>query len=280
MARNDIHSPKSIIPGDYDFVAYGYMGQSADCGYVQAQREILREDMARTGGTFSRHEHGGTCHICGAHAIYTVIFHHRPSNTYIRTGTDCAEKMEMSFEGADLFKKQVKSALERKAGKEKAKAILASKDLESAYDIYEGNGNHKDEIMVHSIVSQLITRGSLSEKQYNYLRILVDRVASRPEREAKFLEEAQAAAPVPVTSKRLTIEGKVLTRKSDELFGGSKILVLVSEGWKVRGSCPSSIIDCAPGDTVRFDAGVKPSDKNPKFGFFSRPTKAVIVKRG
>lgn len=277
MARNDIHSPKSIIPGDYDFVSYGYMGSDADCGFVQEQRAVLKADMDRTGGTFSRHEHGGTCHICGAHAIYTVIFHHRPSNTYIRTGTDCAEKMEMSFEGADLFKKQVKSALERKAGKEKAKAILTGKDLESAYTIYEGNGNHKDEIMVHSIVSQLITRGSLSEKQYNYLRILVDRVASRPEREAKFLEEAQAAAPVPVTSKRLTIEGKVLTRKSDELFGGSKILVLVSEGWKVWGSCPSSIIDCAPGDTVRFDAGVKPSDKDPKFGFFSRPTKAVIV---
>jgi len=279
MARNDIHSPKSIIPGDYDFVAYGYMGSDADCGYVQQQRETLKADMDRTGGTFSHHAHGGTCHICGAHAIYTVIFHHRPSNTYIRTGTDCAEKMEMSFEGADLFKKQVKSALERKAGKEKAKAILASKDLESAYTIYEGNGDHKDEIMVHSIVSQLITRGSLSEKQYNYLRILVDRVASRPAREAKFREEAEAATPVPVTTNRVTVEGKVLTRKSDELFGGSKILVLVDAGWKVWGSCPSSI-DCAPGDTIRFDAGIKPSDKDPKFGFFSRPTKAVIVKRG
>jgi hypothetical protein len=56
-----------------------------------------------------------------------------------------------------------------------------------------------------------------------------------------------------------------------------KMVVKVEQGWAVWGSVPEAIaIEVEVGDTVTFTATVTRSDRDPKFGFFKRPTKAAI----
>lgn len=56
-----------------------------------------------------------------------------------------------------------------------------------------------------------------------------------------------------------------------------KALIKTVEGWKVWGTLPAAIDDVERGTKVQFDAKVTPSDDDPKFGFFKRPTKAALV---
>ena len=132
MDRTDIHRPSAIIPEDYSFVAFDYirleMGDILqNCAMLQEARAIKKAHMDRTGGKYSQHEHGGSCHVCGASAIYTVTFYHEKTNSYIKTGQDCAEKLEMSFsdKGMNLFRNAIADARHAVAGKKKAQVILA-----------------------------------------------------------------------------------------------------------------------------------------------------------
>ena len=58
-----------------------------------------------------------------------------------------------------------------------------------------------------------------------------------------------------------------------------KLLIETTDGWRVYGSCPGAIYGADRGDVVRFDAKLQRSDKDPMFGFFSRPTKPVLVSK-
>ena len=96
--RSDVHRPSALNPEDYEFV-----GQEVSkfegiesCEFILREREAIRAHMAKTGGNYSGHEHGGNCMVCGSpNAIYTVLFYHQKTNTYVRMGQDCAMKCEM-----------------------------------------------------------------------------------------------------------------------------------------------------------------------------------------
>ncbi len=91
--------------------------------------------------------------------------------------------------------------------------------------------------------------------------------------------EAEAALPMPVTTDRIKITGEVVSVKDDEGPYGfvTKLLVKSVDGWKVFGNAPSSASGVKRGDKVVFFAKVTVSNKDPKFGFFNRPTKFEIV---
>src|ERR1017187_9088554 len=137
--RTDIHKPSSIVPEDYAFVAFNYIKIQGlgDCYALKAQREIKAAHFAKTGGTYSTHEHGGVCMVCGnTNAVYTVTFYHEKSNTYLRTGQDCAEKLEMSMGDFNQFHKNMTNHLEARAGKKKALQILENAGMGMAWTIY------------------------------------------------------------------------------------------------------------------------------------------------
>ena len=319
MARKDIHRPAVIEPADYVFVAFDHLpGSSGDLGeamFMQDQRRYKRAHMERTGGKYSGHEHGGLCHVCGSvNAIYSASFYHEKSNSYIRTGLDCADKLEC--EGIEAFRKNVKAAKEAAAGKKKAKEILEAAGLVKAWELYEksvatrkahaeaykewqNSGDEdsdedsapkypessRDEDTALDIVGRLIKWGNISDKAAAFLGSLLDRIERAPEiaaekAAAKALELANAK-PVPMVEGRVLVKGEVLSLKEQEgLYGIQlKMLVRAEAGFKLWGSVPSSIRnEVERGSVVEFNAALQKSDNDEYFGFFSRPSKAKVIK--
>ena len=134
-----------------------------------------------------------------------------------------------------------------------------------------------------------------------------DREQRDADRAAQRQAEEDAAAPIPddVKGNRVVLTGKVATVQfRDNDFGGAfKLLLIEDRGFKVWGTCPEALLDAAveeiqtrhdagefePGQTpsgadalkgrrVQFTARVEPSDDDPQFGFFSRPTKPAILE--
>lgn len=280
MTRTDIHRPSVIIPADYDYVAVRSTKVEClgDAAFILFQREQIAQHMAMTGGDYSSHYHGGNCHICGAHCLYQVVFHHRPTNAYICTGMDCADKLEWDAGDGEKFRKQVKHAMERKAGKEKAAHVLAEAGLDGAWLVFAAapaGTDRREESIIRDIVGKLVHYGSISDAQMGFLRKLVDAVTDRAEIDAKRAAENEAAAPLPAAG-RISIKGRIVSiKRGDGIHQfGDRMIVKHASGWKVMGTLPAALDEAEIGDVVEFSATIKPSDRDPKFGFFSRPTKA------
>lgn len=282
MTRTDIHRPSTIVPADYDFVAVRTMKieHIGDADFIRAERERLNAHMEKTGGKYSGHFHGGSCHICGAHAQYLTVFHHRPSNSYICTGMDCAEKLDWDSGEGEAFRKKVKDALDHAAGKAKAAAVLERDGLSLAWEIFNRGPqptDRREEVTIRDMVSNLIKYGSFSDRQTAYIGKLVEKVRNRAAIDAQRAAENAAAAPVPTDGTRRVVRGTLLSIKRDDF--GCNMLVRATDGWKVFGTMPMSLrdVDAKSGDEVEFQAVVKPSRNDPKFGYLSRPTKARVV---
>jgi hypothetical protein len=287
--RTDEHRPSVINPADYEYVAQETMKWEGieSSEIIISERARIKRHMEATGGTYSRHQHGGNCHICGSvNAIYTHLFYHKPSNTYVRTGEDCAQKLDASVDGAE-FRAKVNNAIEAAAGKRKAQAVLVAAGVEAAWQVYvdpcpvDDRGNLRyEENTISDIVGKLVRYGSASPAQLGFVGKLLVKIANRAQIEADRAAERAAAMPFPTEGKRRTVRGEIVSIKPPpEYFGGERprMLVKAIEGWMAFGTLPISLDDAKRGDKVEFDALLKPSDKDPKFGFISRPTKARFL---
>lgn len=281
--RTDCHRPSEINPNDYSFVAFEYLPRTGDvlgdALFLQGERMRIQAHMKNTGGRYSSHEHGGNCHICGSvNAIYTALFFHRKSNSYIRTGLDCAEKLEC--QGIEAFRRNVHNALEAQAGKCKAQAILNQAGLAKAWEVYLSKTDGWEENTCRDIVGKLVQYGSLSDKQISFVRTLLGKIENRAAIQAQREVEKAAAKPLPKFEGRVTIRGKVLSLKEPDGFSAFpswKMLVQHEDGWKLWGSIPSSLRGVNKGQEVQFDAMITPSDRDDHFGFFNRPSKAKVI---
>lgn len=306
MKRTDIHRPSAIVPDDYEYVAEEFLSVQSlgDALCLKVQREIINAHRATTGGKYSGHEHGGNCMVCGSvNAIYTSLFYHAASNTYVRMGHDCADKCYCggSFQ-RNAFRRAIEDAREAHAGKEKARVLLADYGLSEAWNIYMmeyeklptdpsaprkiwnaenesvivGFHVYYEETTIRDIVGKFVKYGSISEKAKNFLATLLEKIEDRPALEAKKAAERETAADVPTG--RVTVEGTVLTIKVQDGPYGSvvKMLVKHESGYKVWGTVPSGL-NPEKGDKVRFTAMVEKSKDDPKFGFYKRPTKAMLL---
>lgn len=98
--------------------------------------------------------------------------------------------------------------------------------------------------------------------------------------EAKAIEEAEYSAAEPCPIGRTQITGHILSTKLQQnIYGGTfKMLVKDDRGFKIWGSVPSIFDQPQRGDRVIFFANITPSDDDEKFGFFKRPTRALILQ--
>ena len=303
VARTDCHSPANIVPADYEYVAQDCVKIEGlgDCYYAKEQREIIRRHMARTGGTYSRHRHGGNCGVCGSvNAVYTVLFYHAKTNTYVRTGQECAQLIDArAAEGVTRMRDAVRDAREFQKGKAKAKAILADAGLAAAWDIFANTSapnppadysemtpaqirEHRaavaadrDAATIRDIVGKLVKYGSVSEKALGFVRSLLDLIARAPVIEAA--REAEQAAAAPCPEGRVEVTGEILSVRVDEGPYGdvTKMLVRAAQGFKVWCSMPAHA-NASKGDKITFKAQLTPSDTDPKFGFGKRPKLIAI----
>lgn len=318
MVRTDVHSPSKIHTEDYYFVAMGYQ-KIEDLGsamFMAEERKALRAHMDKTGGDWSKHQHGGNCHICGAWCIYTAIFFHVPTKSYIRTGMDCAEKMEMGDSTMfRTFRKNVKDALKRKAGKAKAKAMLEGENLSRVWEIYEMDFQVLESIAIRrkefeyarannlnienkpltfeenvymkmqsardtivDIVNGIIRYGEISDKQLSYLKSLVDQFDNAETHIKQEIIKRDEREDCPEGDK-LTITGEIVSIKCQENAYGYRMVMTVKDdkGYMVWGTLPRSLDDAEKGQRIEFIANINQSDKDTKFGFFKRPTKVKKI---
>lgn len=275
--RTDVHRPSAINPEEYDYVAT--LGDN-EFGLARSEMDIFNAHRLRTGGYMAPRYNSGDCHVCGARCIYRVVWYHLPTNTYITTGYDCADKIGTA--DPTIFKRlkdEAARARRAKAGKEKAMFLLAENNLTEAWDIATSNECEKNKygVQVRDMVTVLIRFGDLTEKQWEYLPKAIEAFNTYDQ---KRQEEAENAEPIPNPGTRMTIKGEVLCVKQVESMYGyvSKILVRADEGWKVWGTVPTSIKgECERGAFIQFDAKVEVKEEDPKFGFFSRPTRGKVI---
>ena len=300
MKRTDIHCPSKIDPQDYQFVAFEFIPTGSDIGaciFLQQQREIIRAHMARTGGKYSGHEHGGNCMVCGnVLAIYTVLFYHEKTNTYVRMGDICAQKVEMAYDNSafNRFKDTVNGWRKAKAGKNKAMNTLMDQGMGDAWDLYEAYHEkfeqeqendmyarrrfyQYEENTICDIVGKLVRYGSVSEKQMSFVGRLLEQIKTRDARLAAMRAKEEAAAPVPETEERIQINGTVVSTWYDEelMYPGPRMKVETTDGWTVTGTRPTGI---ERGMKINFMARVVVSKNSKKKGYFKRPTKVEILE--
>lgn len=295
MKRTDIHRPSAINPEEYSFVAFNCIKIEGigDAEWAMENRRRIQAHMKATGGRYSDHEHGGNCGICGSvNAIYTALFHHELTNSYIRVGQDCTDQLDAGI--APAFRNYIsgiRDAREAHAGKSKAAAILSDAGASWAWAMYCANVEEipgkipvKDydtgeqcgwtlpfeERTVRDIVGKLVKYGSISDKATGFLKSLETQIETRTAREAARAIEREAAAPCPAG--RVVVTGEVLSVKEHETDFGvtTKMTVKAQEGFIVWVSVPSSMaVD--RGQTISFKATLTPSPNDPKFGFGKRP---------
>lgn len=302
--RNDIHSPKNIIPSDYEFVTIRMFD---DTGYSAREFGQHRE---MTGGKFSNHQDNGGCDVCGTQMNNYAVFYHEKTNKYIRTGVECAGKIETGHE--DEFKR---AAQIRRANKRRIKGRAATMKrlpadvgykldelftdqwnrnmLTDILDVlgvsYQDSGDfyydslEKTIIIIRNLVFDS-AKYYLSSKQIEFLISLVkglDEKVYNYHNSEKIKAEQKANAK-PVVEGRGVVFGEVLSVKYQSgLYGDIlKMLVADDRGFKVWGTAPASIADDVErGDFVEFTATLVASDHDESFGFFKRPTKASIKEQ-
>jgi hypothetical protein len=279
--RTDIHRPSVIQPQDYDFVGVWYdPNEEFEIGsayMLRMERENIMAHMKKTQGRWARHEHGGTCHVCGANAQYLAVFYHGATNEYIRVGEDCTEKMDMGEpERFATARRAAKNARDAIAGKKKALLILKDLGLEASWKYYETTEYlpEYEESTCQDMVANLVRYGSFSDKQEEFLRSLLHRIENREAIKAQRAAEKASAQDCPTG--RVKIKGTVLSLKEVEGNYGKtlKMFVKTTEGYTLWGTVPGSLHSIEKGEEVIFTATVEPARDDKKHGFFSRPVRA------
>jgi hypothetical protein len=296
--RQDIHKPSAIIPDDYEYVAESFMKVEGlgDALCLKEQREIIAAHRERTGGSYAQVETSGNCQVCGSvNALYTSLFYHALSNTYVRMGHDCADKCHCGGEAQrNAFRRSVENVREAQAGKRKAQALLVDAGLATAWALYSADYmaiptliTRKDEAgevisttlpyeetTIRDIVGKLVKYGSISEATWSLIRKLVERLPERDKRNAEYAakraEEKAAAKPAPTG--RIKIEGTVLKVEERESGFGMRTVMTVKtdEGWLCWSTVPTGAT-VAKDSRIVFIATVTPSANDPKFAWAKRP---------
>lgn len=89
------------------------------------------------------------------------------------------------------------------------------------------------------------------------------------------------AIPEELNDVRSTFRGEVVCVKEDYNDYGIvyKMLVIDERNFKIWSTRPRTEDGIERGDTVEFDGKLKISDRDEKFGFISRPTKATVIQK-
>jgi hypothetical protein len=292
--RNDVHSPKNLIPENYEFVGVRLFNDE-----VPDDREFIMEHMKRTGGKFSTHDHGGFCDVCGnPNVLNYAVFYHKPTNTYIKTGLECADTISTFASAAlndaiqevnrkkYLKTRQKKAEARRNLIKEEFLKSLEGTVLEpyaSLLDTPPSTNESYEQATLRNILVNGTRYGSLTERQWAYAERLVKSIeaSGSPVQEPKTPLTEVVEGKYEITGKIISIKYKNI---EETPYPGYRRVVEDAEGRKYYGSAPAALLESVEtvesliGREVVLSASVNRSFNNPYFGFFKRPKLVKINK--
>lgn len=279
--RSDIHRPQVFDPEQYDYSHAGTWSSDEFLADVRKEAARMLRLRLAEGYTIARHQSSGQCGHCGARLTHYAAMLHVESKEIIYVGETClGNRFEMATREFQAWRKMRAGANARNAKAARLAATLENHPALEGLRFYsvmstDPLGQGRDDFLI-SLANQLFERGELSEKQIAAAERALARVA---EREAKKAEEAEAMTNVPaMTEGRRLISGTIISKKwKDSPFGyGSsgawKIVIRDAEGYRYYGTLPGAASELDRDSHIQIVASIKPSDDDPHFGFFSRPT--------
>jgi hypothetical protein len=314
-ARTDAHRPGAIIPAHYESVCYYILPGMTEPGWNQKEAsEIMRE--GKVGIRFEREGHRsglGQCDVCGAFFRYGAIFLHTPTKALINMGQDCAGKYEMmaNWSQLELEAKRLHEArgraIQAKLNAEaRAKYLEARPELTATFAEGERAWNKaeaesRDFIkapraasILRDMHERLLRYHRLTESQEKLALKLAEQLRNPP-------PPRKEEAKVPAPTGRIKIRGTVISLKPHETDFGTTtkmtIKVTTEAGiWLAWGTMPAEMgrvetplandpetfaVSWEPvhGREVELTATITPSDRDPSFAFFKRPTKARLLPK-
>lgn len=218
------------------------------------------------------------CACCGHGLKYICVFKHDETGESFFVGRDCAAKIErLKFSPMVASGEGMGIALaERAACTARERAFIAAhpEAMKAVEWAHTGiNSTARD------IVTKIRRFGEPSEKQTAFLIKLHAEDAQR---------RATATATAPTG--RQTVTGIIVSAKLATTDFGTRANIVVDIGggvkvWgnggtacmKPRGWNENDLI-VTKGDRITFTASFEPSEKDPLFGFFKRPSKVTVTK--
>jgi len=249
-ARTDIHREGAFVAADYVPEFPFHLHHTVDGWPIPSWNIDLIVELRQKGAVFApvghRSNATNNCSACGANFVHGEVWRHCDTGEYITLGHQCAAKFEMFAdftewrrEKAGMIAKAVREA-ERRAHRIEwfglARELLAAEpgintDLKTDHEI------------VRDIRGKLFRYGPMTKPQIALVRKLAFETT----------QPSESKAPVPVTDKRILIEGEVISEKWHEpeysTYPGRLVMtVKVQNGegsWLCWGTEPSSFFDLA-----------------------------------
>lgn len=144
-ARTDTHRRSAIRAADYEYLGCTYQPPSGDPFAARRVAQINRATLDRiqahrdagTGQTVYDLS-AGACTACGSvNALSFAHYRHRTTGDIIRLGLDCAAKFDMDGHlQREQFRREIRSAMDFAAGRQKAAAMLQEAGLGELWDWY------------------------------------------------------------------------------------------------------------------------------------------------
>lgn len=289
--RTDTHRRGAFVPEAYSFFGAYYLavrtkGERKALEYLDAriQAWLASEDVVDCEGLV--YGDWGRCGVCGAHFSEGEIWRHKETLDLVHMGRDCCEKYDM-VSGTDW---DALSDERRRAGEARKTAARNSGERARILAAYPelADALKTDHYIVRDIARRFERDPFISEKQIALVFKLAAEVAEKARVDALRAASEPSKIAAPVSDKRVTVQGVVVSVKSyDSDFGPClKMTVKVStpEGeWLCWGSVPSTVEGAESylgriqrGDVVSFDCKLV-AGREPHFALFKRPTKCRQV---
>lgn len=270
----DLNATKSHL-GIKASVLDNLLGRARKAGHTIPVTTAVRVPCTRCGGSGIWTKFHGTCFRCGGRKTDPT-----PSLRWTLDGTTPEAKAFVAGELDKLVSRREKAAVKKTAKRDADVAVmLAAHPVVAELDAILVDDAQKDLAdalpqFVWDIHGKARGRLTLSVKQD---AALVNTLANTRSRLVERAEQRESAEDAP--EGRVTITGTVLSVKVKETNFGSRLVMTVRDdrGFLVWGTVPASLDEVENGSKVKFVAALTRSDKDAKFAFFKRPTKAEVL---
>ena len=273
ITRTDVHRPAELTTEDYTFVGcYDNAAERLSPRGIEARR-VLR-NLGQVSST-TRYASGAQCDHCGALIRYVAVVRHTPTGDHLAVGETCLDnRFSKATSEFQALRKSAK--LDREVSRIATQWAEFQTTHAADWDALAASTNS----FVQDVLAKGRQFGVLSDRQFEAIVAAVARDAEFDARRAEAKASAPAGSPVPTG--RLTVTGRVVSRKTQSSPWGTQykflLAVTAPDGGEFRiwGTEPTNI-DPEVGDSVTLTATLSQSDRDPAFGFFTRPTKATVV---